>query len=161
MSGAEAIAVLGVISSIISIIDGTKKVYDAATNARGLPEAFREVADRLPIIEVPVICGEGYTPTLPRSNGGWGGSLNDYDLIEVLDSTSSSSKDPLDLLSYKRAQELQQSGLRLGEGKGANTDSSSSVHSRSDGSTSEPGRRHCSLNTLRPSEAGSEAGYDP
>lgn len=51
MSGAEATAVLGVISSIISIIDGTKKVYDTATNARGLPEAFREVADRLPIIE--------------------------------------------------------------------------------------------------------------
>ena len=49
---------------------------------------------------VPVICGEGYTPTVPRSNGGWGGSLNDYDLIEVLDSTSSSSKDPLNLLSY-------------------------------------------------------------
>ena len=51
MSGAEAIAVLGVISSIISIIDGTKQIYDAATNARGLPGAFREVADRLPIIE--------------------------------------------------------------------------------------------------------------
>ena len=51
MSGAEAIAVLGVISSIISIIDGTKQIYDAATNARGLPEAFREVADRLPVIE--------------------------------------------------------------------------------------------------------------
>ena len=50
MSGAEAIAVLGVIASIISIIDGTKQIYDAATNARGLPEAFREVADRLPII---------------------------------------------------------------------------------------------------------------
>ena len=50
MSGAEAIAVLGVISSIISIVDGTKKVYDAATNAQGLPEAFRTVAGRLPII---------------------------------------------------------------------------------------------------------------
>ena len=50
MSGAEAIAVLGLISSIISIVDGTKKVYDAATNAQGLPEAFREVASRLPII---------------------------------------------------------------------------------------------------------------
>ncbi|KAE8450749.1 hypothetical protein EG329_005662 [Mollisiaceae sp. DMI_Dod_QoI] len=50
MSGAEAILVLGVISSIISIVDGTKQVYDAATNAEGLPEAFREVADRLPII---------------------------------------------------------------------------------------------------------------
>jgi N-terminal domain on NACHT_NTPase and P-loop NTPases len=50
MSGAEAIAVLGVISSIISIVDGTKQVYDAATSAEGLPEAFREVATRLPII---------------------------------------------------------------------------------------------------------------
>ena len=50
MSGAEAIVVLGVISSIISIVNGTKQVYDAATNAQGLPEAFREVAGRLPIV---------------------------------------------------------------------------------------------------------------
>lgn len=45
MSGAEVIAVLGVISSVIAIVDGTKKVYDAASDAHGLPEAFREVAD--------------------------------------------------------------------------------------------------------------------
>jgi len=51
MSGAEAILVLGVISSIISIVDGTKQVYDTATNAQGLPEAFREVAARLPIVQ--------------------------------------------------------------------------------------------------------------
>ncbi len=50
MSGAEAIAVLGLISSIIAIVDEIKKVYDAATDARGLPEAFREVAARLPIV---------------------------------------------------------------------------------------------------------------
>ncbi len=50
MSGAEAIAVLGLISSIVDIIDEIKKVYDAATDAKGLPEAFREVAGRLPII---------------------------------------------------------------------------------------------------------------
>ena len=50
MSGAEAVAVLGVISSIISIVDGIKQVFDAATNTEGLPEAFREVAGRLPII---------------------------------------------------------------------------------------------------------------
>jgi hypothetical protein len=50
MSGAEAILVLGVISSIIAIVDETKKVYDAAKNAKGLPEAFREVAARLPIV---------------------------------------------------------------------------------------------------------------
>jgi hypothetical protein len=50
MPGAEAIAVLGLLSSIIAIVDETKKVYDAATNAKGLPEAFREVAGRLPIV---------------------------------------------------------------------------------------------------------------
>lgn len=50
MSGAEAVAVLGVVSSIITIVDGTKQVYDAATNAQGLPEAFRDVAGRLPIV---------------------------------------------------------------------------------------------------------------
>ena len=51
MSGAEAFAVLGVISAIISIVDASKKVYDAAKDTKGLPEAFREVADRLPIVE--------------------------------------------------------------------------------------------------------------
>ena len=50
MSGAEAFAVLGAISSIIAIVDGTKQVYDAATNAQGLPKAFREVAARLPLV---------------------------------------------------------------------------------------------------------------
>jgi hypothetical protein len=50
ISGAEAIAVLGVISSIISIVDEIKQVYDTATNAQSLPEAFREVAGRLPIV---------------------------------------------------------------------------------------------------------------
>jgi hypothetical protein len=51
MSGAEAILVLGVISSIIAIVDGTKQAYDAASNAAGLPTAFREVAARLPIVQ--------------------------------------------------------------------------------------------------------------
>ncbi|MCJ1261200.1 Ankyrin-2 [Lobaria immixta] len=50
MSGTETFAVLGVISSIISIVDETKQVYDAATNTQGLPEAFRAIAGRLPII---------------------------------------------------------------------------------------------------------------
>jgi hypothetical protein len=50
MSGAEAVAILGGISSIISINDGAKQVYNAATSAEGLPGAFREVAGRLPII---------------------------------------------------------------------------------------------------------------
>ena len=58
-------------------------------------------------------------------------------------------------------QESQQSGLRLGGDKGADTDSSSSVHSGKDGLTSAQGGRHCSLNAPRTSVAGSEAGYDP
>ncbi len=65
------------------------------------------------------------------------------------------------VLGAGRVQESQQSDLRLGGDTGASIDSSSSVHARSDGSTSEQGGRHCSLNTLRTSVAGSGAGYDP
>jgi len=51
MSGiGEASLVLGVISSIISIIDTTKKIYDAAHDINGLPKAFRDVAGKLPLI---------------------------------------------------------------------------------------------------------------
>ena len=47
----EAIpTVLGIISSIVTIIEGTQQVYAAARNAQGLPEAFRDVAGRLPIV---------------------------------------------------------------------------------------------------------------
>jgi hypothetical protein len=51
MSDAEVFTVVGAIASVIGTIDGTKKVYDAATDAKGLPEAFREVAGRLPIVK--------------------------------------------------------------------------------------------------------------
>ena len=51
MSGGEALAVLGAISAIISIIDASKKVYNAAKDTKGLHPAFREVAGRLPIVE--------------------------------------------------------------------------------------------------------------
>ena len=50
MSGTEAILVLGVISSIITIIDKTAKAYEALKDVSSLPEAFRQVADRLPIV---------------------------------------------------------------------------------------------------------------
>ena len=46
MSGAE---IIGVVGSIIAIIDGATKVYGAATDASGLPEAFRNVTSRLPL----------------------------------------------------------------------------------------------------------------
>lgn len=51
MSGGEAALVLGLISSIITIIDTTKKVYDAATNKTGLPKAFVECAEKLPLVK--------------------------------------------------------------------------------------------------------------
>ncbi len=51
MSGAEAILVLGAISSAISIIDRMKQIYDMAADAEGLPETFREIAERLPLVQ--------------------------------------------------------------------------------------------------------------
>lgn len=50
MSGAEAFAVLGLISSIITIIETSKKIYDAARNEFGLHESFRKIAENLPIV---------------------------------------------------------------------------------------------------------------
>ncbi len=66
------------------------------------------------------------------------------------------------MLGAGGARESQQSGLRLSGDKGANTDSSSSsIHSRIEGSASEQDGRHCSLDTSWTSTTGSEAGYDP
>jgi hypothetical protein len=48
MSGAE---VIGLISGTIAIIDETAKVYAAANHASGLPEAFRDIAKRLPLVQ--------------------------------------------------------------------------------------------------------------
>jgi hypothetical protein len=50
MSGAEAVFVVGLISGVISIIEATKTVYDAAKDAKGQPAAFRQVAARLPLV---------------------------------------------------------------------------------------------------------------
>lgn len=50
MSGAEAGFVIGLISGVISIIEATKTVSDAAGDAKGQPEAFRQVAARLPLV---------------------------------------------------------------------------------------------------------------
>ncbi|KAJ5454417.1 uncharacterized protein N7458_005373 [Penicillium daleae] len=55
MSGAEAAFVIGLISGVISIgvisiVDAIKTVYDAAQDAKGQPDAFRQVAARLPLV---------------------------------------------------------------------------------------------------------------
>lgn len=52
MSAADAASlVVGLISGIIAIIDATKQVYDAAKDQHGLPAAFREVAQRLLLVQ--------------------------------------------------------------------------------------------------------------
>jgi hypothetical protein len=50
MSCVETILALGIILSIIAIVDGTKQVCDAATDIEGLLESFRKVRDRQPIV---------------------------------------------------------------------------------------------------------------
>jgi hypothetical protein len=51
MSGAEAGGlVLGLISGTITLVEAIKQVYDAAKDQQGLPAAFREVAQRLPLV---------------------------------------------------------------------------------------------------------------
>lgn len=50
MSGAEAAFVIGLISGTISIIEAIKTLYDAAKDTEGQPEAFRQVAARLPLV---------------------------------------------------------------------------------------------------------------
>ncbi len=101
-----------------------------------------------PLITAPA-SSNGFDLSGSRGRGG-GEEDESFPLLEEL------------LLGAGGAQESQKSGLRLGGDKGANTESSSSVHLRSDGSTSEgQGERHCSLSTPWTSVAGSVPGYDP
>ncbi|KAF3765988.1 hypothetical protein M406DRAFT_29197, partial [Cryphonectria parasitica EP155] len=51
MSGIE---VLGLISSIISVIDASLEIYNAVKDASGLPASFRDVASRLPVIKITI-----------------------------------------------------------------------------------------------------------
>ncbi|KAJ5882691.1 uncharacterized protein N7473_011125 [Penicillium subrubescens] len=50
MSGPETAFVVDLISRTISKIEVIKTVYDAAKDAQGQPEAFRQVAARLPLV---------------------------------------------------------------------------------------------------------------
>jgi hypothetical protein len=50
MSGAEVITVLGLISSVIAIIETSRDLYDAASSAQGLHEAFRAVSQNIPLV---------------------------------------------------------------------------------------------------------------
>jgi hypothetical protein len=50
MSGAEAILVLGVISSVITVVETIVKIYNDVKEADGIPATFREAARRLPLV---------------------------------------------------------------------------------------------------------------
>ena len=67
MSSAEAGLVVGLISGVISIIKAAKSVYDAAKDAKGQPEAFRQVAARLPLVNEILQSSKERTQTLDES----------------------------------------------------------------------------------------------
>lgn len=50
MSGVEPLAVLGVISSIITIIETSQKFYEALANTKGLHEAFQRIEETIPLV---------------------------------------------------------------------------------------------------------------
>jgi hypothetical protein len=64
MSGAEASLVLGLISSIITIIQTTQQVYKAVEDAQGLPANFRKSASKLPLILKLLEHAENYVETI-------------------------------------------------------------------------------------------------
>jgi hypothetical protein len=50
MSGAGAGLVLGLLSSIITIIETTYQLYEAVEDEKGLPANFKKAASKLPLI---------------------------------------------------------------------------------------------------------------
>jgi hypothetical protein len=65
MSGiGEASLVLGIISSIISIIDATKQVYDAVEDEVGLPKNFKKSATKLPLVSKILEDAETYVKNI-------------------------------------------------------------------------------------------------
>ena len=67
MSGADAGFVVGLISGVISIIEATKTVYNAVKDAKGQPEAFRQVAARLPLVITILRSAKERTHTLDET----------------------------------------------------------------------------------------------
>ena len=60
---AEFMAIAGVISSVITIIDTVKTVYDAVQDTSGLPEAFRVVRGQLPTVAIILEDAHAHTET--------------------------------------------------------------------------------------------------
>ena len=59
MSSTEITAVVGLISAVITIFETSGNLYDAATHAKGLHEAFRVVSINIQLVlEILVKCKE-------------------------------------------------------------------------------------------------------
>ncbi len=67
MFSAEVVFVISLILSVISIIEGTNTVYNAAKDAKGQPEAFRQVAVRLPLVTAILHKAKERTQTLDET----------------------------------------------------------------------------------------------
>lgn len=68
MSGfGEASLVLGMISSIIAIIDATNQVYEAVKDESGLPTNFKKSATKLPTISKLLDDAERYLKAADES----------------------------------------------------------------------------------------------
>ncbi|KAF3492135.1 WD domain-containing protein [Arthroderma uncinatum] len=64
MSGAEASLVLGLISSVITIIHATQQIFEAVGDAKGLPINFMKSASKLPLISKLLEDAEKYIKTV-------------------------------------------------------------------------------------------------
>ncbi|KAM5445021.1 hypothetical protein MferCBS31731_000480 [Microsporum ferrugineum] len=64
MSGAEVGLVLGLISSVITIIHATQQVYEAIKDTKGLPASFKQSASKLPLISKLLEDAEKYVETV-------------------------------------------------------------------------------------------------
>ncbi|KAF3484296.1 WD domain-containing protein [Arthroderma uncinatum] len=67
MSGAEAGLVLGLISSVITIIHATQQVYEAIKDTKGLPASFKNSASKLPLISKLLENAEKYVETVDET----------------------------------------------------------------------------------------------
>ena len=86
MSGAEAVGlVLGIISSIISVIEASQQIFSAARDAKGLHSAFRKVAENVPLVLGTLRAAEQVQKQLEAE---WQASSDDTAKQQAIEATS-------------------------------------------------------------------------
>ncbi|KAI6826752.1 hypothetical protein KC340_g13819 [Hortaea werneckii] len=115
MSGAEVITVLGLISSVITIIETSRDVFDAASSADGLHEAFRTVSQNVPLVlNILRDCKKAQEQVEKNYN-----QTCDEDLKRDIEQ-SSKDVEPLIQACQQRARQLQEIFQRVIPGENAN-----------------------------------------